>query len=393
VRRFTAGPDSAAGPFITPGPVYSQVFDAFWEALTENFIYTDVNAQRLQAAYDEILPRVEAASTDDDFAGLVEELVSELPEGSVLYETRAERLSAETRDAARYEGIGAIVAARSQPDPHVVVLATIPESPAEEAGLQAHDSILAIDGLPVQAEEGLEVVQRIRGPAGSEAVLTVRSPDMQTRELRIPRAALTTTYQLQAAPIPDTGFAYFLFPPAAYESLGSDFANGYQAFSVQGLDGLILDLRIASEGAGWPLDGFLALFADGEVGEFYSLDETTPVSVEGQDILGSQNLPVAVLVGPDTSGSPEIFAAVLQAKGRARVFGLPTSGNIEAFSEFQLPDGSRALIITRSFRTPTGDEIGLTGITPDLLVEADWNTVTPADDPVLAAAVQWLVEQ
>jgi carboxyl-terminal processing protease len=393
VQRFAARPAPDSIAFPTPAPVYDQVFATFWDALNENYVYADAGVEGLQAAYAELLPQVEAAGNDEEFAGLVETLVRELPAGSVIYETRAERIASETRDSSRYEGIGAIVAVRSRPEPHVVVLTTIRESPAERAGLQAHDSILAIDGDPVREEEGLDVVQRIRGPAGSEAVLTVRSPDGQVRDLRVAREQMSTAYQLQAAFIPEAGLAYFLFPPAAYDALGSDFASSYQAASAQGLNGIILDLRIASEGVGWPLEGLLGLFADGQVGEFYSRQDSTPVTVQGQDILRSQSLPLAILVGPDTSGAPEIFAAILQATGRAQVFGLPTEGNVEAFSEFQLPDGSRALIITRSFRTPAGEEIGLTGVAPDSPVEADWDVVTQDDDPVVEAAVAWLSEQ
>ena len=75
------------------------------------------------------------------------------------------------------------------------------------------------------------------------------------------------------------------------------------------------------------------------------------------------------------------------------IVGLPTQGNIEGTSEFQLPDGSRAFILTSSYRTPEGGEVGLTGLTPDIPVEADWDAVSSLEDPAIEAAVQWLREQ
>jgi carboxyl-terminal processing protease len=193
--------------------------------------------------------------------------------------------------------------------------------------------------------------------------------------------------------ISDTGIARFLFPPAGYEGLANDFATLYESLNAEGLNGLILDLRIAGSGAGWPLDLLLALFADGEAGEFYTRQEVSPVTVQGQDVQNSQSLPLAILVGPDTSGVAEIFAAMMQSTGRATIAGLNTQGDIEGISETQLPDGSRAFILNSSYRTAEGDETGLTGVTPDLRVEADWDAVSPVEDPVVEAAVQWLLEQ
>jgi C-terminal processing protease CtpA/Prc len=221
----------------------------------------------------------------------------------------------------------------------------------------------------------------------------VRSPGQATREVKVIRGQLSAAAPLQAATIANTSLAYFLFPPAVYESLVNDFASGLESLSAQGMNGIILDLRIASNGANWPINALLTLFADGELGEFYSRDEVTPVTVEGQDIRSSQEMPIAVLVGPDTNGTPEIFAAMLQAVGRATIIGMPTPGDIEGFSEFQLMDGSRAFILTSSYRTPDGEEVGLTGVSPDVPVEADWDQITSTEDPVLESAIRQLLEQ
>ena len=57
----------------------------------------------------------------------------------------------------------------------------------------------------------------------------------------------------------------------------------------------------------------------------------TPVTVSGFDVGGSQTLPLVLIVGADTSGSPEAFAAALQAAGRAVVVGLPSAGAFQGF--------------------------------------------------------------
>ena len=65
----------------------------------------------------------------------------------------------------------------------------------------------------------------------------------------------------------------------------------------------------------------------------------------------SQTVPLMLLIGPDTEGSPEIFAAALQSTGRARLIGMPTPGAVEGFTEVPLPDGSRMFLAPSSFRT------------------------------------------
>jgi carboxyl-terminal processing protease len=391
--RIAVEPTPALTTAPTPEPILTETFEALWRAVDENYVYADFGGVDWESIHDATLPKVQSAASDEEFAGLMKAMLAALPEGTAIYETRAERLEAETGNSDRYEGIGAFVGFRAEPEPRVILLSIVPGSPADQAGLQDHDSILAIDGVPVRLEEGLDAVQRVRGPAGSEVVLTIRSPGEESRDVTVTRGQLSAADELEASLVPDTRIVYFLFPPTIYEELVADFANVYETFSLQGLDGLILDLRIARGQTGWPLEVLLTAFANGELGEFYTRQETTPVAVEGQDIAGSQSLPIAILTGPDTSGQPEIFAAMMQATGRAQIVGLPTTGEIESFSEFQLLDGSRTVLITSSYRTPDDLEVGLSGVAADIPVEADWDAVTAANDPVLEAAVEWLTEQ
>ena len=116
-------------------------------------------------------------------------------------------------------------------------------------------------------------------------------------------------------------------------------------------------------------------------------------SVTGQDLLDSQSLPLVVLVGPDTEGAPEVFAAILQTRGRATIIGLPTPGLIEQTLEFPLPDGSRVFVTARSFETVDGVDVGLSGVVPDVRIEADWDAITAEVDPVVMAAVEILTNR
>jgi C-terminal processing protease CtpA/Prc len=78
---------------------------------------------------------------------------------------------------------------------------------------------------------------------------------------------------------------------------------------------------------------------------------------------------------------------------RAVVIGQATSGSVETASSFYLPDGSEAFIETTSFVLPNGQEVGTTGVTPDIAVSAGWDEVLPDNDPVLDRAIQYLDKQ
>jgi len=134
----------------------------------------------------------------------------------------------------------------------------------------------------------------------------------------------------------------------------------------------------------------LTLFANGNLGEFYTRTGTTPVQVTGHDVAGSQTLPLVALVASDTAGTPEIFAAALQASHRAVVVGMPTHGAVLGFDEIALPDGSRLTLATSSFRTTTNLNMAVAGLTPDHVINADWDSYTLATDPILEAGLALL---
>jgi carboxyl-terminal processing protease len=382
------------GPNTSPQEQQTRTFETLWDHLEENYIYYETAAIDWEALHRKYLDEINSGLTTEEFASLIEQLEAELPAGSLVHETRAERIERDTADSSSYEGIGAFVGFSEDPEPHIVLLDVIEGSPAEQAGLQAHDSIFSIDGNPIMLEEGIAAVERVRGPAGSSVTLEVQTPGAAERSVEVTRGKLTSTGELKAQNIPGTDYGYLLFPPVGYDTLQAEVAESMQKFSTEDtLEGLILDLRIASSSRGWPLEDMYTMFDDGQLGEFYDRDEEQTVEVTGQNTFRSQDVPLVVLVGQNTTGFPEIFAAGLQMHDRAIVIGETTPGAVETTSSFYLPDGSQAFIATTSFVLPNGDEIGTTGVIPDISVEAGWDDVSPERDPVLDRAIEILDEQ
>jgi carboxyl-terminal processing protease len=383
------------GPAYVPEEHQSLTFEALWKNLTENYVYSDTSDVDWDALHDKYNSRIEAGLTNEQFTDLLRELQADLPAGALLYQSRSERIEADIADASSYEGIGAIVGFQEEEDPHVVILDVIDGSPAENAGLKPHDSIYEIDGNPILVDEGLTVVNRIRGPAGSTVTLQVKSPGEDQRAVQVTRGKLVSGGKLESHQIPDTNYGYVLFPPLSYQDMMGDFRAILQELTTnQKLEGLILDLRVAGSTRGWPLQDLLTLFHDGTIGEFYNrANETQAITIQGDDYLSSQTVPLIILIGANTTGQPEILAASLQAGKRATVVGEATAGSIEATEAFYLPDGSRIFIETASFRLADGTDLGSDGLQPDVKLDEGWDDIHPGADPVLEKAIGLLNEQ
>jgi carboxyl-terminal processing protease len=379
-------------PTLSPVDRQTRVLEALYTAVNMQYLYPDFGGADWSALHSRYQDKIKSGLSNADFEKAMGALVGNLPGGSAVYQTRSERIDQELQNTSLYSGIGAYITFRAQPQPHIVITAIVAGSPAETAGLKAHDSIYSIDGQAVTAAEGLDAVKRIRGQAGTSVTLEVGSPGGARRTLPVQRARLTASDTLQAFLIPSADVAYLRFPVSAGSDLVNQVGGVLQSIAARGHShGLVLDLRVARDEAGaWPLAEMLTLFGNGPLGAFYSRTGQNPVNVTGVDLGGSQKTPLAILVGPDTQGPPEIFAAALQESGRARVLGLATAGKIFGFTTLPLPDGSRLTLAVSSFKTHAGRDLANGGVTPDVALAQDWDQVDQSNDPVRDRAAQLL---
>lgn len=370
--------------------VQLQTFDELIGALQEHYVHGDYHSVPWEELESRYRTKVLSLLRSNDFPKLIKDLISELPPEAAVWQSRDERIDLQSTDSRLYEGIGAYIAFRANPQPRVILLSVLPDSPAAEAGLKDHDSLLAVDGIPIRLEEGENVVTRIRGRAGSIVSLLVRSPNQGTREVTVRRRQVQLTEKanrLRYAILPNSNVGYLLLPRQTTSTIAEEMVQSLTILNQEiALGGLILDLRISALGNAWPLEELLTLFGNGYLGELYTANETLSIQVSGQDVANSQSIPLAILIGPDTEGRPEIFAAALQSIGRAVVFGTRTNGNIEDSRLVPLADGSRLLISSTSFRTANGVDVGLAGIQPSLAMSMDWGDVTDQNDPVRNAS-------
>jgi carboxyl-terminal processing protease len=102
--------------------------------------------------------------------------------------------------------------------------------------------------------------------------------------------------------------------------------------------------------------------------------------------------PLAILVDETSYSASEIFAAGMQAIGRARVFGRRTPGGALPATLRKLPNGDVLEYAIGDFVTASGERIEGRGVVPDEPVEPSREALAAGRDPTLAAALAWIAE-
>lgn len=338
------------------------------------------------------------------------------PHSTFLPPTRYQHLRQDTEG--EFGGVGVTLApgevddARPSVPPYPTVDAIVHGSPADVAGLQLDDAVVAIDG-EATAEVGHEKRDagtweaRLRGASGTRVTISVvRTGWHDPRPFTIIRAQVKQpTVRHDAL---DKRIGYLAITRFS-EATSADVLAGLTKLRQQGaLDVLVLDLRGDPGGL---VDQSIAV-AD----QF--LDSGTIVTIRGRR--GSVEtqaahkggaavgVPVIALVDQGTASAAEILAAALHDHGRAQLVGVPTYGKGTVQTFYDLDDGSGLKLTTARYYTPAGKLLESNGITPDVLVEPfapeeivagggngsgaspgnDATIKSPADDPQLAAAVR-----
>src|SRR5215203_2076172 len=120
------------GPAYTAQEHQLRTFEALWTNLENTYIYYDTANVDWEAIQKTYKGRIDAGLTNEEFTALMHELEKELPTGALTFQSRIERVEADTQDFSTYDGIGAIIGFQEEDVPHIVVLDIIDGSPAEK---------------------------------------------------------------------------------------------------------------------------------------------------------------------------------------------------------------------------------------------------------------------
>jgi C-terminal peptidase prc len=375
------------------------VFDALWQDVVDNYVYTDYNGVDIDALREEYRTLIQAGLSQEDFYSAMKLFISRLGDNHSNFETPEEVAESDASLSGNndYVGIGVMLTVISDDEPRRAVITMVfDNSPAQRAGLRSHDAILSVDGLEVVDSEGTLLSERVRGPEGSTATFVIQRPGQDPVEVDITRARISGSATIDYCLVEGTGIGYIYLPSFSDETFPTQIENALEAMAESGpIEGLIIDNRQNGGGSSSVAHPIMEFFVDGNQGAFISRSSREELDLRGEDIVGSQSIPLAVLVDVDTVSYGEIFSGVMKVAGRAVIVGRTTLGNVERMWGFNYNDGSRAWIATETFE-PIGETAGIweeSGIIPDIDVPTRWDLFTEADDPALAAAVGALLNR
>ncbi|MFH1640088.1 MAG: S41 family peptidase [Chloroflexota bacterium] len=259
-----------------------------------------------------------------------------------------------------FEGIGATVGAEEK---IIRIIAPMPDSPAERAGIKAGDIILEIDGRSTEDMSLTEAVIYVRGPRGTTVRLLVQHEgETDSQEISVVR---------QKIEVPS--IRYEMKEDIAYINIVhfSETTDAELIPVLAGLDraaaaGIILDLR---DNPG----GFLQTVLD-VAGHFLKKGDVVADVVDNKgnhstskagDADVTTDLPVVILVNKYSASGSEVLAGAFQDYKRAVVAGTQTfgKGSVNILRHFK--DGSGMYITTARWLTPQGHLIEGEGIEPD----------------------------
>lgn len=291
-----------------------------------------------------------------------------------------------------YVGIGITIQA-TEDSSGVLVVKVNAGGPAEEAGLQVGDVIVAVDGQDITDLSNDEVRNLVRGEENTQVAMDVRRGETVI-SLQVTRKQVMTEVATGTMLEDNIGLVTIVnFDSRCYD----ETIAAIEALLEQGAQALIFDVRNNPGGYKSELVKVLDyLLPEGPL--FRSEDYRGNVSVDESDA-DCLEIPMAVLVNGDSYSAAEFFAAALSEYGVASIVGEPTCGKGYFQQTYQLSDGSAIGLSVGKYSTPNGvwlAEVG--GLTPDVQVDVDDETyaaisagiLDPSEDPQIQAAIETL---
>ena len=343
------------------GPVLAQ------DAETKKTIYEQLDLfgdifERIRSEY------VEEVNSKDLIEAAIDGMLTSLdPHSSYLSADDAAKMRVQTRG--EFGGLGIEV---TQQEGFVKVVSPIDGTPADAAGMEAGDFITHVDGQSLLGLTLDEAVGMMRGPVGSEIVITVvREGEDEPFDVSIIRDTIKLT-AVRARTEGDTVVLRITtFNDQTYPNLVDGLEKQVnEAGGMENINGIVLDLRNNPGGllnqAIRVSDAFL------EKGEIvstrgrYSKDSERYTAKPGDLADGK---PIVVLINGGSASASEIVAGALQDHRRAIVVGTRSFGKGSVQTVMPLRGEGAMRLTTSRYYTPSGRSIQALGVSPNIIVE------------------------
>ncbi|MFC4731195.1 S41 family peptidase [Salipiger abyssi] len=323
--------------------------------------------------FGDIFERIRAQYVEEvDEGELIEAAINGMltsldPHSSYLAPDDAADMRVQTRG--EFGGLGIEV---TQEDGFVKVVSPIDDTPADEAGIEAGDFITHVDGESVLGMTLDEAVDLMRGPVGSEILITVvREGEEEPFEVSIIRDKIKLTAARTRLEGDTVVLRVTTFNDQTFTQMSEGLAERIEeAGGLDQINGVVLDLRNNPGGlltqAIKVSDAFL------EKGEIVStrgrnLAEGERYNASEGDL--SSGKPMVVLINGGSASASEIVAGALQDHRRAVVVGTKSFGKGSVQTVMPVRGDGAMRLTTARYYTPSGRSIQALGVSPDIVVE------------------------
>jgi carboxyl-terminal processing protease len=283
---------------------------------------------------------------------------------------------------------------------YISVISTLPDSPAEKAGLRIGDVIEKIAGFTT-GQMGVDQARLLlSGEPGSVVKLSViRRGKAEPQEMEVTLARLAPPKFVEDRLEGDVAY---LRVPALGAGAAKQIRDELAKIQREGAHKLILDLRACATGDDAEGIGVAQLFlSSGTITSLKGQSVATVISpADASKVAWTQ--PVTVLIGNQTAGPAEIVASAIADNHRGETVGDRTYGIASEQKLIQLEDGSALILTIANYYTPGGKEIPAEGVAPTVevrpspdelaLLKDEYPPVPTSspDDPVIKKALEIL---
>lgn len=284
----------------------------------------------------------------------------------------------------QFEGVGMEIGIRKN---QLQVIAPLEGTPAKEAGLRPEDKITKIDGKDTFDMTLDEAVNLIKGPRGTQVVLTIMREDWaEPKDITITRAVIQIP--MLNWEIKEGNIAYIKFYQFSRKAQ-NDFATAANEILNSPAEVIILDLRnnpggfldVAQKIAGWFL----------RRGDIVTIEEFSGGEQKLYKSEGPSRLivyPVVVLINQGSASASEILAGALRDNRGIKIIGEKSFGKGSIQEVVNLKDSSVLKITVANWLTPKGQLIEGLGLEPDIRVEMTDEDYAEGRDPQLERAIE-----
>ncbi|MBI5221189.1 MAG: S41 family peptidase [Candidatus Magasanikbacteria bacterium] len=322
----------------------------------------------------------------DLFYGAMQGMVAGLGDPYTVYFPPKEAEDFNKSLDGKFSGIGAEIGVKNN---QLLVIAPLPGTPAEKAGLLPGDKIYAIDKVVSISMDSNTAVEKIRGQEGTNVTLTImRAGFSKPKDFVITRAQINVPSVMFL--VKNKNVAYIRIMQFNQNTV-PEFDKAIKQIQDKKLSKLIIDLR---NDPGGYLDAAVSVASEwipeGKiVSEKFSNGDNNDHNTIGEHRL--QDIKTVVLVNSGSASASEILAGALQDTKKATIVGEKSFGKGSVQDYETLSDGSALKVTVAEWYTPNGKNINQQGIEPEVTVKEEWAKEKVGEDVMLQKALSVFV--